>query len=602
MATTGALAFTAAADAEGIGTATWTNPTNCLTGGDAAWATDGAAGGVTTHYLQATALTGAALASVGDTDTVSQVQISVIRQKQGPGLTSGILDNRACLIVDGTVVTANNQKNLSAWSNTSETITYTFSGLSLTGAQLKASNFGFALAADTNWTAGGNVIAAVDSISLADATYAPSAVPPVIGTPASSSIAETTATLGATVTNVGTPESTEMGVVVGTSANPTTASPLKWTSTPVQVGAFTVSATGLTAGTAYHFRGYITNSGGTVYTDDATFTTDTPPTVSLPTASVTGATTATLGATVGNAGTPEATEMGVCIGASANPTIAGTKFTKSPIATGAFTVNATILTGGTLYHYRGYITNENGTVYTSDATFTTHTAPALTTPVSSNIGQHSAQLGATVTGLGDPEATEIGVVVGLSANPTVASVWKWTAAVGTGAFTVQTSPLPANSTLHYRAFITNADGTVYTTDDTFVTLAETSEPEELPAILLEEVFTMPIRNGAIQAAFSAVTSTSDGASSAAINMRNGKTLLVTHLVSGSGSTGGYITCTHSDSEDGTYVTHHGEGTNIPSGASASSYTCVFKNCLPWVKLAIHITDKTHTVKYQVCVV
>jgi hypothetical protein len=57
-----------------------------------------------------------------------------------------------------------------------------------------------------------------------------------------------------------------------TSANPTTALTTK-TSDGSGIGTFTSSITGLTANTTYHIRAYATNSVGTSYGSDLTFTT-----------------------------------------------------------------------------------------------------------------------------------------------------------------------------------------------------------------------------------------------------------------------------------------------------------------------------------------
>jgi len=67
------------------------------------------------------------------------------------------------------------------------------------------------------------------------------------------------------------------------------------------------------------------------------------------------------------------TERGVCWSTSANPTISDSKAT-SIGTTGAYTVAATGLNPGTVYHYRAYATNGVGTSYGSDQTFETKKA------------------------------------------------------------------------------------------------------------------------------------------------------------------------------------------------------------------------------------
>ncbi len=104
------------------------------------------------------------------------------------------------------------------------------------------------------------------------------ATPPTITSPTKTSITTTGATLGGNVTSAGTGTWTGRGVCVGLSANPTTGC----TSTSGTTGVFTIPISGLSNNTLYHYRAYATNSGGTVYTTDDTFTTlnpNTAPTV-----------------------------------------------------------------------------------------------------------------------------------------------------------------------------------------------------------------------------------------------------------------------------------------------------------------------------------
>ncbi|PIP67155.1 MAG: hypothetical protein COW93_01655, partial [Parcubacteria group bacterium CG22_combo_CG10-13_8_21_14_all_41_9] len=79
------------------------------------------------------------------------------------------------------------------------------------------------------------------------------------------------ATLGGNVTYDGGATISGRGVCVGLSANPAVGGTCF--STSGTTGVFTVSATGLTANTLYHYRAYATNSAGNGYTTDDTFTT-----------------------------------------------------------------------------------------------------------------------------------------------------------------------------------------------------------------------------------------------------------------------------------------------------------------------------------------
>jgi hypothetical protein len=102
-------------------------------------------------------------------------------------------------------------------------------------------------------------------------SFTTTAVVPTVTTNTASSVASTTASSGGNVTSSGGASVTARGVCWSTTANPTTAN--SKTTDGTGTGTFTSSITGLTAGTTYHYRAYATNSAGTSYGSDLTFTT-----------------------------------------------------------------------------------------------------------------------------------------------------------------------------------------------------------------------------------------------------------------------------------------------------------------------------------------
>ena len=104
-------------------------------------------------------------------------------------------------------------------------------------------------------------------------------VPTVITTDPVTNIQQTTATGGGNVTNSGGATVTARGVCWSTSSNPTINN--SHTTNGTGTGIFTSSITGLTAGTLYHVRAYATNSAGTAYGADVTFTTQQVPTYTI---------------------------------------------------------------------------------------------------------------------------------------------------------------------------------------------------------------------------------------------------------------------------------------------------------------------------------
>ena len=104
-------------------------------------------------------------------------------------------------------------------------------------------------------------------------------VPTVITTDPVTNIQQTTATGGGNVTSSGGATVTARGVCWSTSSNPTINN--SHTTDGTGTGIFTSSITGLTPGTLYHVRAYATNSAGTAYGADVTFTTQQVPTYTI---------------------------------------------------------------------------------------------------------------------------------------------------------------------------------------------------------------------------------------------------------------------------------------------------------------------------------
>jgi len=96
--------------------------------------------------------------------------------------------------------------------------------------------------------------------------------PPTVTTATIDSITVISAVSGGNVTADGGDSVTVRGVCWGLAANPTIDS--SHTSNGAGTGEFSSSITGLAHGTTYHVRAYATNSAGTGYGADSTFTTD----------------------------------------------------------------------------------------------------------------------------------------------------------------------------------------------------------------------------------------------------------------------------------------------------------------------------------------
>jgi hypothetical protein len=291
-------------------------------------------------------------------------------------------------------------------------------------------------------------------------------------------ITQTTATSGGNVTSTGGTSVTARGVCWNTTLNPIATG--NHTSDGTGLGLFVSNITGLTGGILYHVRAYATNSSGTSYGIDNTFTTLTLLTVTTDTVTTITQTTATSGGIVTSDGGNAVTARGVCWSTSASPTIANSK-TSNGTGTGAYVSNLTGMTAGTLYYIRAYATNGNGTAYGNQRSFTTLTQsafPTVTTNTVTNIQSTTATCGGNVTSDGGASVTARGVCWNTSSNPTKNNPHT-SDGTGTGSFTSYITGLRTHTRYYVRAYATNSIGTAYGNQQIFTTLRYSYKDDEL---------------------------------------------------------------------------------------------------------------------------
>lgn len=97
--------------------------------------------------------------------------------------------------------------------------------------------------------------------------------PATLTTTAATGITCTAAVSGGSISNDGGSPITARGICYHTSPGPTTSNPIINSGTGT--GAFTANISGLTAGTTYYVRAFATNSAGTAYGNEISFTTST---------------------------------------------------------------------------------------------------------------------------------------------------------------------------------------------------------------------------------------------------------------------------------------------------------------------------------------
>jgi uncharacterized protein (TIGR02145 family) len=296
-------------------------------------------------------------------------------------------------------------------------------------------------------------------------------VVPTLTTSDISLIGLTTATSGGNITADGGGAVTARGVCWATTLNPTIDNGK--TIDGDGIGSFISPITGLLPGTIYHVRAYATNSVGTAYGNDITFTTTALGVPVLTTASITSftQTTAVSGGNISSDGGAAVTARGVCWATTTNPTVANFK-TSDNSGTGSFVSNLTGLTPGATYYVRAYATNSVGTAYGTEVSFTTVlvSLATLTTTAMSAITATTAVSGGNVLTNGGGTVTGRGVCWSLTANPTITS-FNTSDASGTGVFVSTLTGLTPGTTYHLRAYAVNSAGPAYGTEITFTTLA-----------------------------------------------------------------------------------------------------------------------------------
>ncbi len=309
---------------------------------------------------------------------------------------------------------------------------------------------------------------------------------PVVTTGAASGITSNSATLAGTATSA-CAAITAYGIEYSTTNGFPNGTGTQVASTNIAGGNFTSNVTGLAASTIYYYKAYATNSVGTTYGTQQTFTTAAPSSVL----------TASALTAFGN----------VCINTTAGPnsfTITGTALSNSNVtvaalagfsyattAGGPYTASLSLAQPGGAYSqqifvqfnptavqsYNGNIVVGGGgaaSINVAAAGSGVNSVPTVTTGAASAITTNSATCAGTIASIGCSAVTVYGIEYSTTAGfPNGSGTAVASSNLAGGNFSSNLAGLTPNTTYYYHAYATNAGGTGYGAEQNFTTLALT---------------------------------------------------------------------------------------------------------------------------------
>lgn len=264
----------------------------------------------------------------------------------------------------------------------------------------------------------------------------------------------------------------DKGICWSTTVNPTVDG-LQKLSGGSGEGSFTINLPNLTPGTSYFVRAYFQSKNEIIYSEQtqfktvdyqfATITSNSVTNTTLTSALAIGAVTAAGGGLV--------TVRGFCWNTNPIPTIANNRIN---VASGLGTFSADIanLTPGTTYYLRAFATNQAGTAYGNQISFTTVSVKPATVGVIiiTSITKNGALANGSVTADGGSSITMKGICYGTNANPTITGNISNNNGSGIGNVSYSMSGLVSATTYYVRAYAVNSAGVSYGTQTSFRTL------------------------------------------------------------------------------------------------------------------------------------
>jgi uncharacterized protein (TIGR02145 family) len=306
-----------------------------------------------------------------------------------------------------------------------------------------------------------------------DSNNPPDITAPILTTEEISNVLQTTAVSGGDIIDDGGTEVSSRGVCWSTVQNPTIVG--AHTSDGGGIGSYISVLSQLSCGTKYYVRAYATNSQGTAYGNELTFSSN-QKTIATAVVGYASSITFSSATAVGNiksdGGSP-ILERGMCWSTKPWPEISDNKSIDGT-GTGTYTSTLTGLSSSALYYYRAYATNAIGTAYSVPNSFTTKasiTIPDIMSEGITGITANSALGGGIILSEGGSAVTTRGICWSTSQNPNVSD--NHAEDIYTkNSFRIRMNNLTLNTKYYARAYAVNSYGTSYGNQLVFITIPQ----------------------------------------------------------------------------------------------------------------------------------
>ncbi len=298
------------------------------------------------------------------------------------------------------------------------------------------------------------------------------------------------------VTSIGPDTAISGGIICSDGGSPILATGVCWsqsleptindnhTSESTDTSAFSSTIRGLSSNTLYYVRAYATNSNGTAYGNQLSFTTSSDlPVVTTREVNLISHDTAVSGGIICSEGGSPVIAAGICWSESSKPTVVDNHTTDS-IEDGSYTSIMKGLSNNTLYYVRAYATNSYGISYGDEVSFTTHSGSAtVTTREVTLISHDTAVSGGIIYSDGGSPITAAGICWCECHKPTLADNYTIDSTEN-GDFVSIMKGLTNNTLYYVRAYVTNNYGTFYGNEVSFTTLSGLSTVTTREVILI----------------------------------------------------------------------------------------------------------------------